>query len=68
MKRQPIYHEDNDSLRVISVANGYWQAQRKHERGPDSRTDQGGWRSISPATTREAAVNAMNVAQAKSHA
>jgi hypothetical protein len=59
MKRKPIYDDVNQRVRVISCANGLWQAQKFVGREDHLRQVDSGWRSIGRPTTRENAIRQM---------
>lgn len=63
MNREPVYHKETRKLRVVSVTNGEWQAQRHIGRDHDAdRTIETGWENIGRPSTFEIATQRMNAA------
>lgn len=56
--RLPVYHEIKEDIRVISVANGMWVAQRRTSKDGTKTKDP--WVNVCLPTTREAAIGKMN--------
>jgi len=57
MNRQPVYHERVPDLRVVSRANGLWQAQRL--RGKSTR-EHDAWEPLHPAADYQTAKSKMD--------